>query len=152
MALRIYREVSTGVYAVYGDYGADDGLLPVTSTHDGELGETVELKLFLRNGNDLEYYTNVTVTPESLTVPNDVIGTASGWGVKLKRGQNRPTEAEWDAIDYGAAITFPDFGSAGNPDMTTYRAFWYRVECPAGASAQTKTNIVLTVSYTGNAV
>ena len=151
MALDIYREVSTGTYALYGRYGVDDGLLPVITTHDGVLGEIVEIKLFVRNDDSTEYYTNIVVTPVSKTVPDDTIGTASGHGVKLSAGSTQPTEAEWEAIDYGDAITLSDIGSLGAGDDSTYLGFWYRVEVPAGTPADNKENIVLRLSYTANA-
>jgi len=151
MALDIYREVSTGTYAVYGRDGVVDGLLPIVTTHDGVLGEVVEIRLRVRNDDSTEYYTNVVVTPVSKTIPDDTIGTASGHGVKLNVGETQPTEAEWEAIDYGDPITLSNIGSLGSGDDSTYLAFWYRVEVPAGASADNKENIVLRLSYTASA-
>jgi hypothetical protein len=152
MSLDIYREVSTGVYTVYGQDGVDDGYLPIITTHDGVLGETVETKLFVRNDDLTEYYEDITVTPISKTVPDDTIGTASGHGVKLNLGNTQPTEAEWEAIDYGDPISLSDIGAAGSGDISTYIAFWYRVEVPAGAPADNKENIILRLSYTANSV
>ena len=155
MALSIYREVSSGTYAVYGQDGVEDGFLPIVTTHDGVLGEVVEVKLFVRNDDPTEYYQGVTVTPVSKTTPDETIGTANGHGVKLyRRGslstslQPQPTEAEWGAVDYGEAISLPDIGAFGSGDTSSYLAFWYRVEVPAGAPANNKENIVLRLSYT----
>lgn len=155
MALDIYREVSTGTYAVYGIDGAGDDHLPIITTHDGVLGEVVEVKLFIRNDDPTEYYQGITVTPISKTSPDDTIGTESGHGVKLyRRGtlstdlQPQPTEAEWAAIDYGAFVSFPNIGQAASGDDSSYLAFWYRVEVPAGSPADNKDNITLRLSYT----
>jgi hypothetical protein len=152
MALDIYREVSTGIYAVYGRDGVDDGLLPIITTHDGILGEVVEIKLFVRNDDPTEYYEGISVAPVSKTLPDDTIGTSSGHGVKLNLGSTQPTEAEWGAIDYGDSISLPDIGASGSGDTSTYLAFWYRVEVPAGTPADNKENIVLRLSYTASPV
>jgi len=148
MGLDIYREVSTGVYTIYGQDGVDDGLLPIVTTHDGILGETVEIKLFVRNDDSTEYYEGISVDPISKTSPDDTIGTATGHGVKLSLGSSQPTEAQWEAIDYSASIDVPNIGSSGSGDISTYTAFWYRVEVPAGSPADNKENIVLRLSYT----
>ena len=155
MALDIYREVSAGTYAVYGRDGVEDGLLPIVTTHDGVLGEVAEVKLFVRADTSAEYYRNIAVIPVSKTTPSDVTGTDTGHGAKLYRrgtvataAQQQPTEAEWEAIDYAASIDIPDIGASGAGDANTYLAFWYRIECPAGAAADNKENVVLRLSYT----
>ncbi len=152
MGLDLYREVSTGTYAIYGEDGANDGLLPIVTTHDGVLGETVEIKLFVRNDDITEYYEDISVLPVSKTTPDETIATANGHGVKLSYGGTQPTEAQWEAIDYGTAIDFADIGVAGTGDTSTYLSFWYRVEVPAGSSADNKDNIVLRLSYTASSV
>lgn len=152
MALDIYREVSTGIYSVYGQYGVEDGLLPITTTHDGVLGEVVEMKLFIRNDDPTEYYENISVYPVSMTTPDDTIGTATGFGVKLNAGNIQPTEAEWDAIDYANTISLDNIGSVGLGDTSTYLPFWFRMEVPSGASVNNKENIVLRVPYTASAI
>lgn len=152
MGLDIYREVSTGIYAVYSQYNVSDGLLPIITTHDGVLGEVVETKLFVRNEDVTEYYEDITVAPVSKTSPDETIGTANGHGVKLRVGGTQPTESEWGAIDHGNSISFSDLGTSGSGDISTYLAFWYRVETPAGSPADNKENIVLRLFYTANAV
>jgi hypothetical protein len=148
VALDLYREISTGAYSIHKIDGASDNLLPITTTHDGVLGEVVEVKLFVRNDDVTEYYQNVVVLPVSKTTPDETIGTANGHGVKLRAGAVQPTEAEWDAIDYGSSISLSNIGSAGSGDTSSYLPFWYRVEVPAGAPADNKENIVLRLSYT----
>jgi hypothetical protein len=152
MSLNIYREVSTGVYAVYTQYGVDDGLLPIITTHDGVLGENVEIKLFVRNDDPTEYYENIEVSPVSTTVLDDTVGTATGHGVKLNGGSTQPTEAQWGAIDYANNISLSDIGVSGLGDISTYLPFWYRVEVPAGVPADNKENIIIRLSYTASAV
>lgn len=148
MALDIYRQISTDTYALYRLDGDEDDLLPITTTHDGVLGEVVEIQLFVRNDDPTEYYQGITITPISKTTPDDTIGTASGHGVKLRIGDTQPTEAEWGAIDYSTSISFSDIGASGAGDTASYLSFWYRVEVPAGTPADNKENIVLRLSYT----
>jgi len=155
MAIAIYREISTGAYSIYGEYDAGDGLLPIITTHDGVLGEVVETKLFVRNDDSTEYYTSVSVIPVSLDSPSDVTGTATGHGAKLlsvSAIDDQPTESEWDVVDYASSMSLDDIGSALAGDTSTYLPFWYRIECPAGAQADNKENVVLRLSYTANAV
>jgi hypothetical protein len=152
VALAIYREISTGVYAECSESGAGDGLLPVTTTHDGYLGEVVETQLFVRNDDVTEWYEDIRITPVCLDSPSDIIGTATGHGVKLRAGSTQPTEAEWTAIDYADYIDLDDIGTGSQGDTSTYLPFWYRVECPAGAPADNKENIVLRLSRTANPV
>jgi hypothetical protein len=152
MALDLYREVSTGTYAIYKLDGADDTLLPIITTHDGVLGEVVETKLFIRNDDVTEYYEDVTVQPIAKTLPDDTIGISTGHGIKLNAGNTQPTEAEWDALDYADSISMADIGASGLGDVSTYLPFWYRAEVPAGAPADNKENIVLRISYTASAV
>jgi hypothetical protein len=152
MALSIYRELSTGSYAVIKQDGSSESSLPVITTHDGVLGEVVETKLYIRNDDPTEYYTNITVKAISKTSPDDTIGTASGHGVKLSTLATQPTEAQWAAMDYGNTISFSDIGASGLADTSSYLSFWYRVEVPAGTPADNKENIILRISYTANAV
>ncbi len=148
MALDIYREVSTGAYSVYKIDGASNDLLPITTTHDGVLGEVVEIKLDVRNDSTLEYYQSISVLPVSKTTPDETTAIANGHGVKLFAGETQPTEAEWEAIDYGVAVSLANIGSAGSGDTSTYLPFWYRVEVPASALADNKENLILRLSYT----
>ena len=152
MGLDLYREVSTGTYAKYYEYGSSTTLLPIVTTHDGVLGETVEIRIFVRNDDPDEYYTNISVQPVSISDPDDVSGTTTGHGVKICAGSTQPTEAEWTAIDYASSISLSSLGSAGNGDINTYLPFWARFEVSAGSPADNRENIVLRVSYLANSV
>jgi len=152
MALNLYREVSTGTYLLYQESGGSSEVLPIITTHDGVLGEVVELRIFVRNDDITEYYENIQVTPVCNSLPDETIGTANGHGVKLFAGNTQPTEAQWEAIDYGAAIDLDDLGSSGLGDTYSYLPFWYRAEVPAGTLANNKENIVLRLSYVANAI
>ena len=150
MALDLYREVSTGTYVAYSRYGEDDGLLPITSTHDGTLGEFVELKIFVRNDDITEWYSNITVRPVCNTSPDETDGITTGYGIKLFAGDTQPTEAEWEATDYANTINIDDIGEAESGDVSTYSPFWYRAEVPAGSPINNRENIVLKLNYVAN--
>jgi hypothetical protein len=152
MGLDIYREVSTGVYSRYKEYGATDDSLPYTTSHDGVLGEVTEDRLFVRSDTNLQWYSNVSVQAISLSSPSEVDGTSTGHGIKLSVGSTQPTEAEWEAIDFGNSVTIPNIGAAGAGDNSTYQPFWVRTECPAGAAASNRETNVLRISYTENLV
>jgi hypothetical protein len=152
MGLDIYREVSTGVYAKHKQDSIDDGSLPITTTHDGVLGETVILKLFVRGDINTEWYEDISLIPISIVTPNEVDGTSTGYGVKLIAGDTEPTEAEWDATDYASSISLANIGTAIAGDTNTYLPFWCRQECPAGVPADNRENTSLRLSYTANPV
>ncbi len=152
MGLKIYREVSAGVYAAYRVYGETSDSLPIVTTHDGVLGGVVETKLFLRNDSALEYFTDITIQAICLTSPDETDGVSTGHGTKLSAGDTQPTEAVWEDIDYGNILSLDDIGAPGAGDTSTYLPFWYRVECPAGAPADNRENITLRVFYTSNLV
>jgi len=150
--IAIYRKVSEGIYTQYHDDDQEDGFLPITTTYDGTLGETTETLLYVKNDNELFYYTDISVTPIAKRDPDDVSFEATGHGVKVRVGETRPTEAEWDTVDYGAAITLDDLGASGEADVNSALPFWCRVECPAGATADNRENVVLRLSFTEDVV
>lgn len=152
MSLDIYRNLSAGVYSLYAEYGINDGRLPVTTTHDGVLGEVVEVLLYLRNDDPSEYYDYITITPVSLVAPSLVDNVSTGFGIKLSPGETQPTEADWTAVDYAASIDMTDIGSAGSGDTSSYLPFWARFEVPAGANADNKDTVVLEISFTSHPV
>lgn len=146
MALGIYYLVSApSTYARHSEDGAASD--PITTKHHGRNGDTYELKRYVR-ADDAHTYTNIQVKAEMVT-GNDDIGSgpnpaASGWGVKLLADTGSdPTENDWDAVNYGAAVDISDIS-----DSNTYRAFWYRIESPPGEDIETKDNIGLYLYYT----
>lgn len=145
MALAIYSYSTS--YTACDEYGTTPLVNPIKTTHDGVLGETRETKLYVRNDSASYWYKNISILPES---QSGAIPT--GWIIKMRAGTTQPTEAEWDAISSNNTITLSNLGAAGAADTTTYSPFWYRVEIPAGSSAQTRQVIALKLSYTEMAV
>ena len=153
MALKVYFRDSNGALSE-----ASTGTTltnPITTTHDGKEGDEKSILLYLRNDDATKWYSNVTITPVDLIDANpygDVAYSETGWGVKLNKGGTEPTEAEWDDIDWGEAISMDNVGADGAGDSTTYAPFWYYISCPPNTDAQNKTDIVLKVEYTENTV
>jgi hypothetical protein len=144
MALGIYTETSPSVYEQHSESGAQTN--PVTTVHHGRSGDTFEKKLYVRADNS-NTYTNIQVQPQSKTEDDD-IGSgssrgSSGWGVKLIAQDDEPTEVDWEAADYGAAVDITDIS-----DNSTYVPFWYRIESPSGLSVENKDNIALVILCT----
>ena len=145
-----------GVYdAPFGNRFSEDGMqsFPITTTHKGNDGETVELLLYLRNDDPNQWYSDITITVDDISSPDDTQGDqGTGWGIKLVEGAEQPTRTKWATIRYGNAITMDDIGGAGSPDTTTFYPFWYRIESPPGEDVKTKIDIKIQIDATKNAV
>ena len=145
MTLRIYEQTSPGVYS---DFSIDgDFSNPLTTTHDGKTGSTLEMKLYVgRASGSTSSYERIQVKPVSLTSDNDIDPTGpsqTGWGVKVMADPGHtPTETEWSEVDYGAAVDIADISD------NSKLPFWYRIESPAGIRAGNKKNIALVVMFT----
>jgi hypothetical protein len=142
--LAIYKEVSTGVYALYGNNIVN----AIATSHDRGVGEIKEGQLFLRNDDPVKYYTYITMKPENASSIDYISFIETGWGVKLKKSTTQPTEAEWAYLDYANTISFDDIANITTPDITTYQSFWYRVECPTGAQQDMIQDILFALYYT----
>lgn len=150
--LQVYKQASAGVYTPYAIEDLEQGYSPLIITQDGSLGGSYEAKLFVRNDDPTEYYTNIQITPYSKVSPSEVDGTSTGYGVKLKSGKTQPTEGEWEDVDYANTISISSIGSSSQGDTSSYRPFWARFEIPAGASASNRENVNLRVSFKANPV
>lgn len=139
MALKIYKyNPLLNIYSAISQ-GTFDA--PISTSHDGLKGETVEQKLFVRNDDAGLFYETVTVEPQSTTT-NITSGTS--WLVKLSAGDSKP--ADWDEITTGESISIGDIGDSGTGD-TTYKPFWLYVKAPEGSKAQTITDISLLLEF-----
>lgn len=152
MALGMYYKQ----YDVYLRVSQDTELTnPVTTSHDGKNGDTQTVQLYIRNDDDTKWYSNIIITPVDLVDAEpygDVVHSETGWGVKLSKGATEPTSGQWDDIAWGNSVTMDDVGSDSAGDINTYYSFWYLISCPPNIDAQVKTDIVLNVSETENAV
>lgn len=148
MALKLYYKDSLGAYSEITS--GSDFSNPVTTTHDGKIGDIKTVCLYIRNDDVALWYSNVEILPVDLVDANpygDVAYDETGWGVKLNEGGTEPTTAEWNDIDWGRKISVEDI-----EDSTTYFPFYYLISCPPNTNAQNKSDIILRVSYTENAV
>jgi hypothetical protein len=146
MSLLVYEQTSPGVYVAFSISGTHTD--PITTVHHGRNGDTFERKLYVgRESGNANTFTNVRVKPDSLTAEDD-IGSGSnpgstGWGIKVMVDPGHdPTEAEWDATDYGDTIRLSDISSDAK------LPFWLRIESPRGISIQNKKNITLLLMFT----
>lgn len=158
MALAIYRETSPGIYEKISKVGEVLDKFPIISTHDGETGDSVEFKLYVKSDDYKVYYTSITAYPENLTSTNYINGTSTGWGIKMRIGSLQPTQAEWENISYASTISIPNIGTAptvdtsGSGDTNTAEPFWIRIECPANSPVRDKEATSITLSYTENLI
>ena len=145
-----------GVYdAPNGNKFSEDGdqNFPVTTTHKGNDGESVELLLYLHNDDPYQWYSDIIIKPEDISAPDDTLGDkGTGWGVKLSAGAEQPNTSKWNSIHYGNSINMSNIGITGVADTTTYYPFWYRIDSPPGEDVKTKIDIKLRLDYTKNAV
>jgi len=153
MSLGIYFRDSDGNMSLATADG--DTTNPITTTHDGKDGDEKTVTLYLRNDDLTKWYSNIVITPVDLVDANpygDVGYTETGWGVKINKGGDQPTDAEWGDVDWGDHIHMDNIGSSVAGDNATYYPFWYLISCPPNSPAQNKSDIVLKVEFTENAV
>lgn len=131
----------------YDDTQTLFGAEPLRTTHDGQVGGSDEVLVYVRNDDAGLYFTNLSVAAE-VNLYNDwgEFGD-TGWGIKLLYGERRPTEAEWDLVRSGDSIVLPDIGDTSAADTSTYYPVWVRVYCPGGEPAQIRDNLRLRLGY-----
>lgn len=154
MALKLYYKNSSDEY-VEASPTTGEAINPISTVHDGKNGDTQSLILYLKNDNSAKWYSNIVIVPYDLInsgIYDDVVYDETGWGVKLSYGGTEPTTYEWDEINWGESISMDNVGSDSLGDTATYYPFWYLVTCPPNTNAQNKTDIVLKLYYTENAV
>ena len=152
MGLGLYYKENDVFIAMSED---DDVSVPLTTIHDGKLGDTKTVTVYLRNDDATKWFSNIKISPLDLIDAEpygDIIYSETGWGVKLYPGSVEPTSGEWDDIDWGDQITMANVGASGAGDTATYYPFWYLITCPPNTDAKVKTDIVFNVGYTENAV
>lgn len=152
MSLKLYyKENDTFIeISLLGDLSS-----PLETIHNGKEGDTQIKQIFIKNDDSLLWYSNIIIKPKDLVDANpygDIIYTETGWGIKLIYANSEPTEAEWEDTEWGTEILIDDIGSDDASDTLTYHSLWYLITCPPNVNAQVKSDIVLNISYTENAV
>lgn len=144
MTLVVFQETEPSVFEEISYDG--DMSNPITTTHNGQLAETFEKKLYVgRPVGNVSTFTNISLQPVSSgTQDIDPDGDEpTGWGVKIMNDPGRtPTETDWAVVDYGDPIDITDISTDSKIP------FWFRIESPRGISIQNKTNISLELTYT----
>lgn len=115
---------------------------PLLSTFDGTTGGTIEKKYFVRNSSILHTYAGLTLTPVDSSGLNLVDGT-EGFSWKLKAGNDKPLESEWNTISDGNTINLDDIN-----DSNTYLPFWVRIQVPRATSVQSFDQVTLRITAT----
>ncbi len=147
MALKIYSEADPSA-----DYSIDGAFTdPLLIVMDGKYGGVLQKKLYIRNGNTLAWYSDISLQIVDLTDITNIDGT-KGFTWKLIEGTTQPSDDQWDAITTGNAITFDDLGTLGSSDTSTYLPFWLRVEIPRNIEVQTILDVQLKIITTEHAV
>jgi len=147
MSLGIYSSPNpSSIFSIDGTFTN-----PIRMSFNGTTGTTKIFKYWLRNSNDETSFTDITITPVSLDIPNLVDGT-NGFGWKLIAGDTLPTEDAWDDVDYGDPITMADIGDPDTEDGETYTylPFYVRVEVPRGSEISTYQNVTIRVEALEN--
>ena len=138
MALKVYDTNRLSVADLAGR---------IVTSHNGSLGEAVDVLLYLRNADPNVYYNGISVQVQDSYASNDTLGPAgSGWGTKLSPGSRRPTVDEWDIVPYGNIISIKPIGTTVQADTVTYYPFWLRVVVPGNEISQVKDEMTLVVS------
>lgn len=151
--LNIYYKNSEDQFVLVSRTG--DLISPITTVHDGKLGDLSTIQLYLNNDDANLWFSNINVLPVDKVDANpygDVSSVETGWGVKLSSGAAEPTRGQWGDIAWGNEIILGNIGSDISGDIATYSPFWYLISCPPNTNAQVKTDIVVKVSYTQNSV
>ena len=152
MGLKLYYKEDDEFVEITSDSDLEN---PLTIVHDGKTGDVKTVQLYARNDDVAKWFSNIIVRPVDLVDAypyGDVAYDETGWGVKLSEGSSEPSEGEWEDINWGEEISVANIGSDLGHDTTTYLPFWYLESCPPNTDAQTKTDLVIQVSYTDNAV
>lgn len=148
MAVDIYISPD-GVSAVSQD-GAFTN--PFSLTFDGRTGGTRQMRLYIRNDDALQYYTNLSLTLQENSSFPIIDNSIDGFAWKLSEGDTQPTEADWANISSGNVIAFSDLGSSGSPDTSTYLPFWVYVQIPPGLDVQVFDRVQFVLSGEENAI
>jgi len=152
MSLKLYFKQNEQFVEVSA---AGDFASPIATSHNGKTGDSSSVQLYIRNDDSAVYYTNIAIVPSDSVVSSagsDIDYEHTGWGVKLSNTSEEPSSAEWDALLWANSIATSDIGNFSVGDSVTYVPFWYLITCPPNSNAQTKTDIVINVTYTENTV
>jgi len=115
---------------------------PLLTTFDGTTGGVIEKKFYVRNDSIVHTYAGITLVPVDSSGLSLIDGT-EGFSWKLKAGNDRPLEAEWDTILDGNTITLSNIN-----DSNTYLPFWVRIEVPRATPVQSFDQVTLKIAAT----
>jgi hypothetical protein len=117
------------------------------TTHDGKLGTTDDVLIYVHNTDPTKYYVSVQLSPSSLQY-DDTVGewAFTGFGLKCIYGERQPTETEWDQVKNGETIVLPNIGSNEAADTANYYPIWTRTIVPGKTGAINKVDMAFDLS------
>jgi len=110
---------------------------PFALTFDGRSGGVKQVRLYIRNDDQLLYYTNITLKMQDLSGDDIINRIDDGFAWKLSEGDVQPTQNDWNNIAAANTISLPDIGANGTPDSSSFLPFWVYVQVPPGLNVQT---------------
>jgi hypothetical protein len=142
--LKILDSTKTEFGSIVDDAYTD----PLRTVHDGKLGGSYDVLVYIKNEDLSAYYTDVSISPVSNSY-DDLAAEwgETGFGLKMIYGERQPTETEWDQVRSGEAIVLPDIGTTTAADTQNFFPLWVRSICPGKTSAQIKTNLSVKLSF-----
>lgn len=157
MAIKVYELNQTNFN--FEEISAGTFVNPVSaSTSPG--GSAFVKKLYLRNGDNSKWYSDIVLTPK--TIIGEAIST-NFLTIKLLAGDKRPADEEWASapsnslsilqspIEGGPIRTrLPELGSNNGADIRYY-PFWVYIKTAKGYSLG-ETKLSLELEYTENLI
>lgn len=128
----------------------DSNFEPLTSlftNHNGFTGGAYEQKIYLRNYSSEFYYSHIRVSVSMPDLAEGDLFSSSGWSVKLKYGEEQPTDKEWGEVLINGACELPPLGTVDVANTESALPIWVRVYCPGHEEPKIKNDIKLVLFF-----
>jgi len=122
-------------------------LQELITNHNGFTGEAHEQKIYLRNYSSEFFYTNIRVLVRMPDLEEGDLFSSSGWSVKLKYGEEQPTDKEWGEVLINGYCQLPDLGTTQAANTESALPIWVRIYCPGHEEPKIKNDIKLMISF-----
>lgn len=122
-------------------------LTELMSSHNGFTGGAHEEKIYIRNYSSEFYYTNLRIKPEMPELIEGDLFSSTGWSVKLRYGEEQPTDKEWGEVLINSACDLPGLGNNSVANTETAIPVWVRIYCPGHESPKVKNDINLKLTF-----
>jgi len=148
MATIINSNIGLGIYTKPKQEARVSSETPLLFAIDGTIKTIYEHRLYLGSNDEVHAYTgdpypnNIKISIVDNRGISD--GSIPGWSIKMKAGDARPTQDEWDSVSKGAFIEVPgiaDMYNDMNGCLYLYHPFWVRIEVPKYVPRQMITDV-----------